>query len=42
MQIFTVKLLANSLVAIDYYIALTMFEQVFTFHIAHTTWDIIF
>ena len=33
-------LLANLVVASDYYIILNMFEQVFSFHISHITWGI--
>ena len=34
---FAVKLLANSVVARNYYIALNIFENVFTFDISHIT-----
>ena len=34
---FAVKLLANSVVARNYYIALNIFEHVFTFDISHIT-----
>ena len=37
---FAVKLLENSVVASNCYIALNMFEHVFTFHFLHTTWGI--
>ena len=37
---FAVKLIANSVAASDCYIALNMFEHVFTFHISHITWGI--
>ena len=33
-------LLANLVVASNYYIVLNMFEHVFTFHISHITWGI--
>ena len=36
---FAAKLLANSVVTNNCYIALNMFEHVFTFHISHTTWQ---
>ena len=38
---FAVKLRANSVVASNYYIALDMFEHVFTFDISHITWGIV-
>ena len=38
---FAVKLLANSVVAGNFYLALNMFEHVFTFHISNNTWGII-
>ena len=38
---FAVKLLANSVVASNYCIALNMFENVSTFDISHITWGII-
>ena len=37
---FAVKLLANSVVTSNCYIALNMFERVFTFHISNTAWGI--
>ena len=33
-------LLANLVVASNYYIVLNIFEHVFTFHISHITWGI--
>ena len=39
-QMFAVKLLANVVVATDYYIVMNMFEHVFTFYISHITWGI--
>ena len=39
---FAVKLLANLVVACNCYVALNMFEYVFTFHISHTIWGIMF
>ena len=38
---FAVKLLANSEVASNYYIALNMFEHAFTFDISQTSWGVI-
>ena len=37
---FAVKLLANLVVAIDFYIVLNIFERVSLFNISHITWSI--
>ena len=39
---FEVKLLPSLATVSNCYIALNMFEQVFTFHISHITWVIIY